>query len=306
MKPPTWPQLAGWMATAEIEPSRGTATLLLGGDTSPVTCTFAHRPDEALRLNLPDGTVVLQTGSSTVSVAPDGSPDDGPSPLANALRSVVGGRRSSWERSDFHLPVGEVTEMHLGDRLGWQVFLQAPRHKFGPLEFVVDDETGRLLRAANDHPQVVFASQLDRLDLVDVVDDSEFVHLSHRAEDAAVRARQRAEERLALQESLPLVHLWPPGFHAERPWPPRGRNDEPYDPGLVQLHLPNRFAAGHSTMYLNRAQADSPPPDPPGPRPVLRWEADGWAYAMTVDGHVFDQEELRLVQGSIVEREIDG
>lgn len=306
MTAPSWPQLAGWLATAELGPSRGTATLRFDANTPPVTCDFVHLPNQALRVDLPDGSVVLQDRGPTVTIAPDGSVRDGSSALAGELSLLLGERSSSWARSDFHLPAGEVTDVRIGGRLGWRVLLEAPQRKFGPLEMVVDDETGRRLREANHHPQATFERQLDRLELVDGLDGREFIHRGQRAQDAAIRSRQRTAERLALQESLPPVRYWPPGFAAERPWPPRGRGEEPYDPQLVQLHLPNRFTRDHSTVFLVRGPVDAPPADPPGPTPVLRWEAAGWAYAMTIDGRALDADQLRRVQASVVEREIDG
>jgi len=296
--PPTWGQLAGWLVTAVAAPARGRATAVLGPGQPAQSCAFVHRPPHDLRLDLADGSTVLAHRHFLITVAPDGHAAEGHHPLHVALLELLQDDRRRWRRSDYHRPNGPVRETQVGGRLAWQVLLEPPAGKVGPLELAIDDQTGRMLRQANLAPAQGWSTQLDHLEDA-FPGDEEFVLHGLRPTDMADRNEQLHRELAELQPTLPHIWRWPSGF---RPASVQRRDEHTV---VVTLQLPNKVDRHQPVrVHLSRFRAGQPPRLPEAADQIISWQDANWSLRMAVKGRTLDAGELQLVKGIVVERQL--
>lgn len=172
---PTWPQLVGWMQTAQVSTARGRWRAVEDGKEQ--VGTFAFRaPDE--------WAVVDDAGERA----------EGPRHLW----------RVRCERGDdYHRAIGEVVGVEHDGRAAWLVRLEPPARKRGLLTLVVDDRSGLVLRVANDEHGVV--REVLGLALDEVLPAELFAPLlAERAE----QARQQALYDLLPTAPTPLWFPW--------------------------------------------------------------------------------------------------
>jgi len=121
---PSWPQLAGWLATPRVRTLR---------------CSWYAREGHREA----SGSVAYDAEQNLWSVV-----DEAGAPSRIRLRSLL--MPSPFESDDFHLAAEPVVAVEHDDRPCWEVALLPPPHKRGLLRLVVDDATGLCLQQRND------------------------------------------------------------------------------------------------------------------------------------------------------------
>jgi hypothetical protein len=280
---PTWPQLAGWLATAG-RPSLSGQIAARRHLADPETTVLVARHEQDLRLDFPDGTVVLRAEQGATAIGPDGALEPGHANVPEEIDWLL--RVRGWQRGDFHRALGPVRQVEAAGRLAWEVALEAPQHKIGPLVLVVDDETGILLAQRNEDAASGFSARFTELALTGPL-GPRFVHRGIKAADGPKRHAERRRALDDLQASLPKVRRWPPGFL------PRVQ-DERVDVLVTEIQF------WPAMVQLARGPLDAQLPDLP-----LRWQHKGHAYGMGVDGREFPDDELRRMQDSVVDRRVE-
>lgn len=175
---PSWPRLAGRLATARVATLQGRWRYVEDGRTS--TGTFAHRaPDDWATF---DEAGALDHEHS-----------------AQRLGALVLERGE-----DYHRPAGPVRAVEHAGRPCWEVALEPPAHKSGLLVLTVDDATGLCLRTAN--PDHGFVHELLDVVVDEPVDDAVLAPL--RAEQAEHERMSRLY-RLHGQRPVPTPRWFP-------------------------------------------------------------------------------------------------
>lgn len=194
-----------WFASswsAEIGPPVVAAPLAAADDDGSMT---AIMQDERLRLDSPSGEPYLIVGRDTAwKFTPgDGVPDaDDPAAFRfeGALMHLV--TRPTYDRfigHDFAKPDGPIVATTFLGRPAWQVTLKPPKHKPCPLHWIVDAETGMLLRQANEGIDTV--AEWTSFEVIDAVDENVFTWdgpsrtVEARAAEWAERERHIDAER---------------------------------------------------------------------------------------------------------------
>jgi hypothetical protein len=234
--------------------------------------------------------VLLSDGRATTAIDVDGRIEPGHRSLPQYIDGLLRAR-SRWQRGDFHRPTGPPREVEVAGRLGWEVALEAPKQKFGPLVLVVDDETGMLLGYRNEHPDQGWLAEFRELEL-NAPAAGTFVHRSIRAPDGPARVAERRQALNRLAATLPRVRHWPPGFRS---------SVRPFEPEPVVATV--RFHDPQAEVRLLRVPDDAQLPET-SELPV-RWQRDGWRYSMGIDGREFDEDEVRRIQDGVIERPND-
>jgi hypothetical protein len=205
---PTWPQLAGWLATAHVETAYGTATgPQLGGDLR-----FAIDGDR-LELRWADGRRFADDGTRAVLVQTDGTATLHRDGEAGALRRLLCRRGAAanpieaLNRGDYHRAAGPPRPATVAGRTGWAVDLIAPPRKRGHWQLVVDDETGCVLSSAHDE-----LGPNARITALTLAADplADYGYAGPRPEDPTARGRH--ETALFEAGRSPTVHVNPRGY----------------------------------------------------------------------------------------------
>lgn len=149
---PSWPQVAGWLATSTVTTASGRVRgpeVGIAADAATADCLWFAVDGERLELRWPDGRRYADDGTRAVLTAPDGRAELAPSDdTAFAVRELLHPRPLGAD--DYHRAAGPPRSATVAGRLGWAVDLIAPPRKSGHWQIVVDDETGCLLRSAHD------------------------------------------------------------------------------------------------------------------------------------------------------------
>lgn len=125
---PSWPQLVGWMQTAQVRTARGHWRTVVDGDEQT-------------------GTFVLRYPHELAARDARGRRAEGPEFLLP---------RHVFERGDdYHRAAGAITAVQHDGRAAWQVELEPPARKSGLLTLVVDEQTGLILRQGNEEHGVL-------------------------------------------------------------------------------------------------------------------------------------------------------
>ncbi len=249
---PTWPQLAGWLATARVDTAHGTATgPEVGGELA-----FAI-DGERLELRWVDGRRFADDGTRAVFVAVDGTATLHRNSEAAAVRRLL--RGLPLDRDDFHRAAGPPRPTTVAGRPGWAVDLLAPPHKDGRWQLVVDDETGCLLSSSHDRlgPNVEMTALTLGADPA-----ADFGYQGQEPVDPTAEGRH--EVALFDAGRGPTVHTHPRGYfanvqHAEGDrvvvfldvHPPdltlsvAPVGQEPLDPGIFATHHQRRTIGDH-------------------------------------------------------------
>lgn len=149
---PTWPRLAGWLTTAQVQTLQGEWSSL-DPDRGRSSGPFAFEAPD--RWSRPEPADLLQPGG--------------------------------WSRGDFHLPAGPVVEDEHDGRPAWKVELLAPAHKTGRLEVWVDQQWHLLVRQRN--TDAGYDEQVSGLVVDAALPPGAFIQAEQRArEDRRLRA----------------------------------------------------------------------------------------------------------------------
>lgn len=255
MTTPSWPQLLGWLRTAQVTTASGRWRERddRGGQRQG---TFAHRA--------PDDWQVLD-GSGALTR--DGE-----------LRSLW--RDHGLERGDdYHRAFGPVEAVEHDGRPAWQVRIEPPPRKSGLLTYVVDDETGLLLRQANDD-HGLFTEVLDLELGVDL------------PEEAFAAARAERAERVRRRELSQLVLRHPPPTPQWFLW----RRSYVEAPDCREV----TGGAGSGTVGRAPLAEQAPVSEFSRPEHVLRLDHGGWSWAVASD-RPMTAADARAVVEQVVE-----
>lgn len=248
MTTPSWPQLLGWLRTAQVTTARG-SWRARGDDGQERGGTFAHRAPD-------DWQVLDAAGARTRDYE---------------LRSLW--RDHDLERGDdYHRAFGPVVEVEHSGRRAWQVRIAPPPRKSGLLTFVVDDETGLLMRQANDD-HAIFTEVLD-LELG--VDLPEETFAAARAERAEL-ARQH-ELHLLVQRCPPPTPQWFPWRRA-----------------FVEAPDCREIMGASGSGTVGRAGLGDQAPVSEFFRNVVRLEHGGWSWAVASSQPLDEADARRVV-----------
>lgn len=244
MSAPGWPRLAARLLTAQV------STLQSRWRTREATGTFAYKsPDECTTLD-----------------------DAGRLSQRHDVRHTL---RSSFQRGDYCIAAGPVSQVEHDGRRAWKVELIPPAHKQGLLALTVDDATGLLVKKANKTAGVV-------AELCDLVVDGPV--------DDAVFEPQRQRDGQAADEAAlyALAHRRPVPTPRWFPWR-RGWGDGP-DLRVIE--------AERGTGSVGRAPAGHQAPvsewiDQPH---VHRLDHRGWSLAVSSEVPMSPEDARRVVE----------
>lgn len=244
MSAPSWPRLAARLLRPQVRTVQGRWRM------HEASGTFAHRS--------PDGWVTLDQ-QGRLSQGYD-------------VRHTL---RPDFQRGDYCIPAGQVTQVQHDGRLAWRVEVVPPPHKRGLLALTVDDASGLLVRQENAEGGYL----VELLDLVvdEPVDDEVF---APQAEQDLESARVVARYGLAHRRPVPTPKWFP--------WR-RGYFEAP---GLWIVE------ADRGGGCVGRAPLgqQAPAADWAGPAQVHRLEHRGWSWAVSSQPPMSPQDAQRVVE----------
>ena len=250
MTAPSWPQLLGWLRTAQVTTARG-RWRARWDDGLERSGTFAHRA--------PDDWQVLD--------------DAGAPTRARGVRSLW--RDHDLERGgDYHRAHGPVEAVEHDGRPAWQVRIEPPPRKSGLLTWIVDDETGLLLRQANDEHRI----------FIEVLDLELGLALPEEAFAAARAERAEQARRRALDQ---LVGRNPPPTPQWFPW----RRTWVESPGCREV----LGGAGSGTVGRAPLGEEAPVTEFAPSGHAVRLDHDGWSWAVTSTRAMTEDDARRVV-----------
>jgi len=113
---PTWPRLAGWLATAS-RPSLSGQIAARRHLADPETTVLIARHEQDLRLDFPDGRILLRAAQGATAIGPDGALEPGHANVPEEIDGLL--RVHGWQRDDFHRALGPVHQVEAAGRLAW-------------------------------------------------------------------------------------------------------------------------------------------------------------------------------------------
>lgn len=266
-------------------------------DAEPSTGTqqFWYRYPNAFRIET-DGQMILLRNDEAVFVQDTDSILRMPPTTTIITNSVgdplmlLGGERAARTFSsphDYSQPTGPAASTLVGGRQGWQFTLAPPEHKPFPLEIVLDDATGTILRwsTAGGHNSLT----LTDLDLTNGISDERFTY------DGPVKEQTSAADHRDHLRELEDAGVFPsPKYWPRRPPVNLQEADEETGAFVGRLEL------GWEHPLLARWPSGTPAPQAVSSsgQHVHLWSDDDFEWGLVVDESL-TADELAAVIASI-------